>query len=139
MIVNKLWKFPVLSGHIDDFMFFFPGHDAYLFFEYMDETTQYQSFHGNISFQDVMAFRRSADMFTHLIPNAYDTIVEIPESNWIKDLRKIHPEYATYWGLKHFAIFLKDQGQYEFAASGYKVSDITPGKLKEEDLWTLKS
>jgi hypothetical protein len=58
-------------------------------------------------------------MFLTSICDAYDTVVEIVDSKWVKEFYNINRQIADFWKVKHFAIFLDSNGLYEFIARGF--------------------
>lgn len=131
MKINNLWKFPVPSTCIAEggVKLIYPGGNAWLLFDYYDEKKNDVIFNTGILFDAVQAHRHSSEKFIKSLLNAYDSLVEITESEWVNQLREVNKEIADYWGIKHYAIFLDSNGLYEFIARDYKILETKEGGL----------
>ena len=139
MKIKELWHFPVPSAggiakdvkliHRDE------NANALLLFDYYDGS-MYESighdevFNSGIVFDIPQAFRHSSEKFVTFF-GAYDKLIEIVDSEWVAELRKINKEIAEFWSIKHYAIFLDSNGLYEFIASGFRILEIKKGYLNE--------
>lgn len=131
MKTNKLWEFPVPSTCIADggVKLIYPGGDALLLFDYYDEKKDDAIFNSGILFDAVQAHRHSSEKFVNYLFDAYDSLVEIIDSDWVCQLRKVNKEIADHWNIKHYAIFLDSNGLYEFIARSYKILETKEGRL----------
>ena len=129
MDVKKIWQFPVPSTAIEGTKLIYPGGDAWLLFDYYDEN-QDAIFNSGLMFEAVQAHRHSSEMFTVSLMGAYDCLVEIVDSEWVKELNEINKQTADFWGIKHYAIFLKSNGLFEFIARGYEILNVNRGALQ---------
>jgi hypothetical protein len=75
--------------------------------------------------------RHRSEMFISTLMDAYDCLVEIVDSEWVEEFKKINKKIADYWNIKHYAIFLKSYGLYEFIASDYTILETKEGGLSE--------
>ncbi len=133
MKVKELWKFPVPSTAIADggVQLLYPGGDALLLFDYYDESKNDAIFNSGISFKMAQAHRHRSEMFTNTLMDAYDCLVEVTDSDWVDEFKRINKEIADYWDIKHYAIFLKSCGLFEFIASDYSILETKEGGLSE--------
>ncbi|ATW25304.1 hypothetical protein [Candidatus Formimonas warabiya] len=131
MGTNKLWEFPVPSTCIAEggVKLIYPGGDALLLFDYYDEEKNDAVFNSGIVFDAVQAHRHTTEKFIKSLLGAYDTLVEITDSEWVKELREINKEIADYWNIKHYAIFLDSNGLFEFIARDYKILETKEGGI----------
>lgn len=132
MKVNKLWEFPVPSTCLAEggVKLIYPGGDAWLTFDYYDIEKGDAVFNSGILFEAVQAHRHSSEKFLVSLMGAYDSLVEILDSEWVRQLRQIDRKIADYWDIKHYAIFLDSNGLYEFIARGYNILEVKEGHLK---------
>ncbi len=131
MGTNKLWEFPVPSTCIAEggVKLIYPGGDALLLFDYYDVEKNDAVFNSGIMFDAVQAHRHTTDKFIKSLLGAYDSLIEITYSEWVKELREINQEIADYWNIKHYAIFLDSNGLFEFIARDYKILEIKEGGI----------
>jgi len=66
----------------------------------------------------------TSERFTRTLLNAYDTLVEIEESDWLNELKELNENDFSYWNLKHYTIFFDKIGMYQFVAKGYKKIEL---------------
>ena len=130
--VKKLWYFPVPSTAIESTKLIYPQFNNWLLFDYhvKNESGKYEIFNSGIMFNAVQAMRHSCEKFTESLMGAYDCLVEVEDSQWVKQLQKIDRQIADFWDIKHFAIFLDSNGLFEFIARGYEILDVKKGALK---------
>ena len=74
---------------------------------------------GGLTFEVVRAYRFRAE--GHCTPwhveDAYDTLVEVEDSEWVEELRAAErSESGSRWTIRHFLIFIDGSGAYEIAA-----------------------
>lgn len=131
MKIIKLWEFPVPSTNIwKGVHLFYPGADVYLLFDYVvDVAGNSEIKNSGIVFEGVMSHKHTSEKFLTSLMNSYDTLVEIVDSDWVKQFYKINFKIAAYWNLKHYAIFLDSNGLYEFLARGYEVLETNDGEM----------
>jgi len=63
----------------------------------------------------------TSERITRALLNAYDTLVEIEESDWLNELKELIENDFSYWNLKHYAIFFDKIGMHQLVAKGYKI------------------
>ena len=126
MRTNKLWELPILSSELEDEMNFeVENANAIL-------TLNHKSVSIRIKFETALCHLHTSERFTKSILGAYDAIVEIEESEWIKELEELNSSDVIFWGLKHYAVYIEKMGLYQFIAEKYEVdleekSDKTDG------------
>ena len=74
-----------------------------------------------IKFISVIAFKQNLPRFTSELYNAYDKVVELIDSKWLKELKKIDKEEFTYWNPKHYILYLDGYGMYQFIAQSLEI------------------
>ena len=133
MEIKELWVFPVPSSAIAEggVQLIYPGGDALLLFDYYNENRNEKVFNSGILFQMAQAHRHRSEMFLSTLMDAYDRLVEIVDSDWVVEFKRINRRVADYWDIKHYAIFLKSNGLYEFLASDFTILDTKEGGLSE--------
>ena len=48
------------------------------------------------------------------LPGAYDCVVEVLESEWVKEIRRVDADgRSSIWNKRHFAVFLSNCGLFE--------------------------
>jgi hypothetical protein len=104
------------SAFTEAVIFTHPGGDAELRCLYERGGSKYS---GGLHFYRVRAYRFRAE--GHCTPwhieQAYDTLVEIEQSEWVDELLAAEPsETWGHWTIRHFLIFLDGAGAYEVAA-----------------------
>lgn len=131
MEINKLWEFPVPSTCLAEggVKLIYPGGDAWLIFDYFDEEKDDAIFNSGIVFNGVQAHRHFTEKFVYSLLGAYDCLVEITDSDWVKQLREVNKKIADYWNIKHYAIFLDSNGLYEFIARDYTILGTKGGSI----------
>lgn len=129
MSTKRLWEFPVPSTTIGDTKLIYNGCDEWLLFDYYDGSKD-EILNSGIVFDAVQAHRHSCELFTPSWMDAYDYLVEVVDSEWVKQLEQINKEIADFWKIKHYAIYLKSNGLFEFIARGYEILNIAKGPLQ---------
>lgn len=74
-----------------------------------------------ITFEIVQCYKHTSEMFTPELYGAYDKVVELKDSTWIQEMKKINEEKFRFWHVRHFVVYLDGIGMYEFMAQGCKV------------------
>jgi hypothetical protein len=75
---------------------------------------------GGISFSMMAAMRKRADRCCTAwhVEGAYDTLVEVDDSPWVKEMRADTQELFRYtWGMHHYMIYLDSVGCFEVSPS----------------------
>jgi len=128
---TELWKLPVPSTMVQGEQLLCTGADALLRFDYFDAEKNDTMFTAGIFFDSVVGFRHDSEGFATTLMNAYDRLVEVVNSDWIAEYRKTNPRIANLYNIKHYAIFIKSCGLYEFIAKNYAIQDTREGGLSE--------
>lgn len=107
---------PPPSAYTEDVVFTAQGGDAELRCTY---ERQGSMFSGGLRFQRLRAYRFRAE--GHCTPwhieDAYDTLVEVEQSEWVGELLAAEPsETWGQWKIRHFLIYIDGAGAYEIAA-----------------------
>lgn len=78
---------------------------------------------GTMLFDDVTAFRFRDEMHSlGYADGSYDTVVEIVDSEWVRELLEIEPKQilGSVNGSRHFAVFLSNNGYLEVVAKSVR-------------------
>lgn len=75
-----------------------------------------------IRFVKVIGFEYSLIGFG-IVPESYDSIIEISDSDWLKRTEQYNKEKYDYYKPKHYALFLDDYGLYQVLANEVVISD----------------
>ena len=107
---------PPPSAFTEEVVFTHLGGGAELRCTYEREGSMYA---GGLQFERVRASRYRAE--GHCTPwhieDAYDTLVEVTDSAWVRELLDAEPRGAQgAWTIRHFLIFIDGSGAYEVAA-----------------------
>lgn len=84
---------------------------------------------GELIFRGARAFRRASIVFcTSLdLEGAYDTLVEIVDSEWLSEMQAIAESgHHSIPNLHHFAIFFDGWGAFEFLAEELEAPMLVP-------------
>lgn len=72
------------------------------------------------------AFRKRAETYCtgwH-VNDVFDTVCEIQESDWVKELRAVAmPEWRDYWVMRHFMIYVDSFGCLEVVAESAQLEE----------------
>lgn len=97
------------------------GSEIRLLFNYLSDGKRLQS---GFEFLGVRAHRHRAE--THCtewhIAEAYDTLVEVSESEWAREVRADTAEgWKDHWLLRHLMIYLDSEGCFELLADSWRL------------------
>ncbi len=118
MKINKLWVLPVLSSEVDKISFLYDGISIII--------TGYNEKDGEkfkLLFNKVKCYKHTDERFTKDYYNCYDTLVEVEDSEWIKELKQLNEEDFNYWKPKHFAIYLDSVGLFEIISNNFVITN----------------
>lgn len=76
-----------------------------------------------IKFLTVIGFKQTSARFTPLLYGSYDKIVELIDSDWLREMNSINPDDFSFWKPRHFAFYLDGFGMYQFIAQAFEVSE----------------
>jgi hypothetical protein len=129
MASKKLWELPIASTKLTEngVRLIYPGGDAWLLYDYYDENDVILN--SGIFFDTVLAHRHASEKLINSLIGAYDYLVEIINSEWLKQMKEVNKQIVDFWNLKHFAIFFDSNGLCEFLAKDYKILEINAGRL----------
>lgn len=74
-----------------------------------------------IKFISVIGFKQTSSRFTSKLYGAYDKVVEVIDSEWLEELKKINEEDFSFWKPKHYSLYLDGFGMYQFIAQSLEV------------------
>lgn len=74
-----------------------------------------------IKFNSVICNKYTSARFTPELYDSYDKIVELMDSEWLEELKKLNEEDFCYWHPKHYIIYLDGVGMFQFIAQNYEV------------------
>ncbi len=74
-----------------------------------------------ITIISVLCIKQTSVRFTPIIYDSYDRIVELIDSEWLKELKAINEEDFNYWEPKHYILYLDGIGMYQFIGQGFEV------------------
>lgn len=76
-----------------------------------------------IKFISVISFKHSSPRFTPQLYGAYDKVVEVIDSEWLEELKKINLNDFSFWKPKHYVFYLDGFGMYQFIAQSFEVEE----------------
>lgn len=108
---------PPPSAFTEDALFTHPGGSAELRCTYERNGSLYA---GGVRFEGVRGYRFRAE--GHCTPwhveAAYDTLVEVEQSDWVSELLEAEPGgIRSGWQIRHFLVYVDGSGAYEIAAA----------------------
>lgn len=115
MKINKLWELPILSSELEEEVKLETDNANTILF------INHSKIKIKIIFDTALCHLHTSERFTKAMLNAYDTIVEIEDSDWINELRELNRSDFDFWKLKHYAIYIEKMGMYQFIARKYEV------------------
>lgn len=78
-----------------------------------------------VTFVSVLCMKKTSVRFTPELYDSYDKVVELIDSDWLNELKKINENEFGYWKPKHYVLYLGGEGMYQFIAQDFKVIDST--------------
>lgn len=119
--LRKLYELPVASTAIPHVHLEFPGAHLDLRFEYRIKGEPRRA---GIRFERVRAHRHKAELYCtpDQIEAGYDSLVEVGESPWIRELLTAAPADQRHsWEMHHYLIYFDSNGCYEVIAAGWQL------------------
>jgi hypothetical protein len=101
-------------------------------FDYHREGTAFRS---GVRFNGVLATRARAERCCTLwhIEGAYDTLVEVEDSAWVKEMRADTTErWRERWEAHHYLIYLDSAGSFEVIADSWEIIPEEGGAWNEQ-------
>ncbi len=77
-----------------------------------------------IVFSCVLGMNHTSARFTPNLYGAYDKIVQITETEWLKEMQELNNEEYSYWNPKHYVMYLEGIGLYQFIAKSVEVREL---------------
>lgn len=77
----------------------------------------------SIQFNSVICYKYTLSRFTPKLYDSYDKIVELVDSDWLMELKKLNEEDFNYWNPKHYVLYLDGIGLFQFISQNYEVVD----------------
>jgi hypothetical protein len=119
------------TSFLSDAVFEHPGGEAWLTFEFSRDGVAYR---GGLGFARVRAFRFRSE--GHCTPwhvaGTYDTLAEVVESPWVRELLAAEPtETGGHWDIHHFMIYIDSAGCYEIGAASW--SWLTEERIRSDE------
>lgn len=74
-----------------------------------------------IKFSSVLGIKQTSARFTPNLYDAYDKIVQIKGSEWLKEMQELNNDDYSYWKPNHYAMYLDGMGLYQFIAKSVEV------------------
>lgn len=111
---------PLPSAYTEDVVFTFPGGNAELRYMYEWNGSMHA---GGLRFRRVRAYRFRTERNCTLwhIEDAYDTLVEVEQSDWVRELLEAEPsDIRGQWKMRHFMIYIDSAGAYEVVAESFE-------------------
>lgn len=75
-----------------------------------------------IKFSSVLGMKHTSARFTPEMYGAYDKIVQLSESEWLKEMQKLNNDDYCYWKPNHYVMYLDGMGLYQFIAKSIEVT-----------------
>jgi hypothetical protein len=88
---------------------------------------------GAIRFNDVVSYRFRKEYFSSgYCPGSYDSLVEVLDSDWLPELKKIQPKgFKDMDEKRHYAVFFSSNGYLEVVAAEAIVLPVVVGTLQD--------
>lgn len=77
----------------------------------------------SILFKTVLCYKFTSKVFSPELYNSFDKIVELKNSEWLQELSEINKEEFDYWKLRHYVLYLADDGLFQFIANDFEVTE----------------
>jgi len=74
-----------------------------------------------ITIISVLCIKKTSARFTPRLYDSYDRIVELIDSEWLKELKEINEEDFNYWKPRHYILYLDGIGMYQFVGQRFEV------------------
>ncbi|MFA9466857.1 MAG: hypothetical protein ACERKN_21590 [Velocimicrobium sp.] len=122
MNIKKLWELPILSSQLEDeLQISINGIDITISFTYYtDKNIQNRV---ELKFDSVLCHMHTSERFTKAMLDSYDTVVQIDDSDWLNELKKLNERDFKFWKPKHYAIYFDGIGLYQFISSDFVALD----------------
>ena len=124
MIVKKIFELPMLSSLLNhEPELLIRGLDISMILDGKDLSDANR--HVCLSFKNVLCHKHTSERFTAEMYDAYDTVVEIVDSEWLMTMKKMNETDFNFWQPEHFAVYLDGMGLYQFVAKGFEKTALS--------------
>ncbi len=132
---RQVLDLPIPGSGCGDIRLSADGSQLVAEYEYLSEGDD-RNIVGRLSFSGVTAFRFRNEMHSlGFAEGSYDTLVEIIDSEWRRELLGIEP--SGIWGSvenkKHYAVFFSSNGYLEVIAESFEELPSLEGPLESRD------
>ena len=129
MKIEKIVKLPISGSGCGSVKLTSLGVMLLIEFEYHQEGRDRI---GSINFEGVTAYRFRDELHSlGYFKGSYDSLVEIQDSDWIKELLHIEPKgFRGVGGKRHYALFLSSNGLFEIIADMHELLLEREGKIR---------
>lgn len=114
------YELPIYSSNLEGDPILF-SEDMNMKIELMGVDDKNRSRKISIKFNSVICNKYTSARFTPDLYDSYDKIVELIDSEWLEELKKLNEEDFYYWQPKHYIIYLDGVGMFQFIAQNYEV------------------
>lgn len=76
-----------------------------------------------VKFSSVLGMKQTSARFTPNLYGAYDKIVQMSESKWLKEMQELNNDDYNYWKPNHYVMYLDGIGLYQFIAKSVEVRE----------------
>lgn len=77
-----------------------------------------------VKFSSVLGMKQTSARFTPNLYGAYDKIVQMSESEWLKEMQELNNDDYNYWNPNHYVMYLDGIGLYQFIAKSVEVREF---------------
>jgi len=128
MKIKKIFQLPIPQSGCGNVRFCFSGLDGLLEFEFRKNGSDYI---GGIQFNRIAAFRFRDEMRSDgYADESYESVIEVLDSDWKKELKKIEPPSVSSISERHhFAALLSSNGYFEVIAKECSLVEEKMGLL----------
>lgn len=119
------YELPVFSSALEKApTFIYKGMNIKMEIEGYDEEDNLKKV--TLVFSAVLCFKKTSARFTPELYGAYDKVVELCDSEWLRELAEINSEDFNYWNPKHYVLYLDSVGMFQFIAQEFEVVIAPP-------------
>ena len=81
-----------------------------------------------IHFHRTMGYKYNHHRYSHdfvKIHECYEVLIEVVDSDWIKEIYECHGKIIPCWETKHYAISNENDGVYQFIAESFEIIEYS--------------
>ncbi len=117
------YELPVFSSALEKApTFIYDGKNVKMEIEGYDEEDNLKKV--TLVFSVVHCYKKTSERFTPKLYGAYDNVVELCDSEWLRELAEINSEDFNYWKPKYYVLYLDSVGMFQFIARGFEVIEF---------------